>query len=255
MGIECGVPRAVTAVRFMTEGAIIQLPQWLKTPAGEYLLAWEQRHLDQAVADMAAMSVEESLTALKKIFNNAGEGMSKSMQTKVVEPVLKEIMPRLENLDQVGLGYLNLSRSMNTLSGGEVTRVRLASQLSAGLTGVIYILDEPTTGLSFHDVDKLLVVLNKLVDMGNSVLLIEHNLDVIKQADWIIDLGPEGGDRGGEVIAVGTPEQVASIPQSYTGHFLKSHLAEGLASLPASATVPKKKQVAGKRLAPSKKIR
>ncbi len=111
------------------------------------------------------------------------------------------------------------------MSGGEAQRVKLAEQLSKRATGkTIYILDEPTTGLSFADIDKLLQVLNKLVDSGNTVLVIEHNLDVIKQADWICDLGPEGGDGGGSIVAQGTPEQVAMNPGSHTGQFLRSCL-------------------------------
>ncbi|MBX9686275.1 MAG: hypothetical protein K2X27_06205, partial [Candidatus Obscuribacterales bacterium] len=113
-----------------------------------------------------------------------------------------------------------------TLSGGEAQRVKLAEQLSKRSTGkTIYILDEPTTGLSFADVDKLLTVLNKLVDSGNTVVIIEHNLDVIKQADWVIDLGPEGGDGGGTVVAAGTPETLVGVKNSFTGQFLKSYLS------------------------------
>src|SRR5262249_43308481 len=120
---------------------------------------------------------------------------------------------------------MKLGQSATTLSGGEAQRVKLAEQLSRRSTGkTIYILDEPTTGLSFADVDKLLHVLNKLVDGGNTVLIIEHNLDVIKQADWIIDLGPEGGDRGGTVVAVGSPEQIVQVDGSYTGQYLQSLL-------------------------------
>jgi len=118
-----------------------------------------------------------------------------------------------------------LGQSATTLSGGEAQRVKLAEQLSRRSTGkTIFILDEPTTGLSFADVDKLLHVLNRLVDGGNTVLIIEHNLDVIKQADWIIDLGPEGGDRGGTIVAEGTPEQLAAVKESHTGQFLRECL-------------------------------
>jgi excinuclease ABC subunit A len=126
---------------------------------------------------------------------------------------------------EVGLDYVKLGQPATTLSGGEAQRVKLAEQLSKRSTGkTIYILDEPTTGLSFHDVDKLLHVLNRLADSGNTVLIIEHNLDVIKQADWVVDLGPEGGDRGGTVVATGTPEKIASLKQSYTGAYLKHYL-------------------------------
>jgi len=121
----------------------------------------------------------------------------------------------------VGLSYITLGQSATTLSGGEAQRIKLAKELSKRDTGqTLYILDEPTTGLHFHDIRQLLHVLHRLRDHGNSVVVIEHNLDVIKTADWVIDLGPEGGDRGGEVIATGTPEQLASIPGSHTGHFL-----------------------------------
>jgi excinuclease ABC subunit A len=128
---------------------------------------------------------------------------------------------KLETLVEVGLGYIHLGQSATTLSGGEAQRVKLASELSKRDTGrTFYILDEPTTGLHFEDVRLLLRVLHRLVDKGNTVLVIEHNLDVIKTADWIIDLGPEGGARGGEIVAAGTPEQVACVQRSHTGHFL-----------------------------------
>jgi len=134
---------------------------------------------------------------------------------------------KLKTMQAVGLDYIKLGQSATTLSGGEAQRVKLAEQLSKRSTGkTIFILDEPTTGLSFADVDKLLQVLNQLVDSGNTVLIIEHNLDVIKQADWIIDLGPEGGDRGGEVVAVGSPEVLANSPDSFTGQFLRNCLPQ-----------------------------
>ena len=129
---------------------------------------------------------------------------------------------KLQTLYDVGLGYMRLGQPATTLSGGEAQRVKLASELSKGATGrTLYILDEPTTGLHFADVERLLEMLQRLVDGGNTVVVIEHNLDVIKTADWIIDLGPEGGDEGGKIIADGTPEQVAAkADQSYTGRFL-----------------------------------
>lgn len=134
---------------------------------------------------------------------------------------IPQIKRKLETLVEVGLGYIRLGQPATTLSGGEAQRVKLASELSRRATGkTLYILDEPTTGLHFDDVDRLMVVLNKLVDTGNTVLVIEHNLEVIKCADWIIDLGPEGGNRGGEIVAVGTPEQVAKNARSYTGQYL-----------------------------------
>ena len=138
-------------------------------------------------------------------------------------------IPRIKNklatLDEVGLGYIKLGQAATTLSGGEAQRVKLAKELSKRATGrTIYILDEPTTGLHFHDIAKLLEVIQRLVDAGNTIVIIEHNLDVIKTADWVIDLGPEGGDRGGEIIAVGTPEQVAKVTRSYTGQYLRKML-------------------------------
>ncbi len=138
-------------------------------------------------------------------------------------------IPRIKNklatLDEVGLGYIKLGQAATTLSGGEAQRVKLAKELSKRATGrTIYILDEPTTGLHFHDIAKLLEVIQRLVHAGNTIVIIEHNLDVIKTADWIIDLGPEGGDRGGEIIATGTPEQVAKVTRSYTGQYLRKML-------------------------------
>jgi excinuclease ABC subunit A len=129
---------------------------------------------------------------------------------------------RLQTLHDVGLDYMRLGQPATTLSGGEAQRVKLATELSKVATGrTLYILDEPTTGLHTYDIEKLLQVLQRLVDAGNTVLVIEHNLDVIKQADWVLDLGPEGGDAGGEVVAQGTPEEVAETPGSHTGEFLR----------------------------------
>jgi excinuclease ABC subunit A len=134
----------------------------------------------------------------------------------------KQLGRIMQTLIDVGLGYLSLGQPATTLSGGEAQRVKLARELARVQTGrTLYLLDEPTTGLHFGDVKKLLEVLNRLVDNGNTVLVIEHNLDVIKTADWIIDLGPEGGAAGGEIIASGTPEEVAEIARSYTGQFVK----------------------------------
>jgi excinuclease ABC subunit A len=135
---------------------------------------------------------------------------------------------KLQTLADVGLGYLRLGQSATTLSGGEAQRIKLSRELGKRDTGrTLYILDEPTTGLHFHDVKHLLEVLHRLRDAGNTVVVIEHNLDVIKTADWIIDLGPEGGDKGGEVIAAGTPEQIAGCEASHTGRFLRPLLARG----------------------------
>jgi excinuclease ABC subunit A len=136
------------------------------------------------------------------------------------------IARHLRTLVDVGLGYVRLGQPAPTLSGGEAQRVKLAAELQKRATGrTIYVLDEPTTGLHFEDIRKLLVVLHRLVDTGNTVLVIEHNLDVIKTADWLIDMGPEGGSGGGVVVATGTPERVASVPESHTGRFL-AHLLE-----------------------------
>ena len=143
-------------------------------------------------------------------------------------PLLENFPPlaiKLRTLQSVGLGYITLGQSATTLSGGEAQRVKLSRELSKRGTGrTLYILDEPTTGLHFEDVRKLLDVLTRLVDQGNTIVVIEHNLDVIKSADWLIDLGPEGGDGGGRVVAQGTPEQVAKVKNSATGQFLAEML-------------------------------
>ena len=138
---------------------------------------------------------------------------------------MPSIRDKLETLARVGLGYIHLGQQATTLSGGEAQRIKLAKELSRRATGrTLYILDEPTTGLHFHDVAKLLEVLHELVDAGNTVVVIEHNLEVIKTADWIIDMGPEGGDGGGRIVAEGTPEDVAKVKESYTGRYLKDLL-------------------------------
>ena len=132
---------------------------------------------------------------------------------------------KLRTMADVGLGYMKLGQSATTLSGGEAQRVKLTSELAKKGTGrTLYIMDEPTTGLHFDDINKLLGVMNSLVEKGNTLIVIEHNLDVIKNADYVIDMGPEGGDLGGEIIAAGTPEEVAENPKSYTGRFLKKIL-------------------------------
>jgi excinuclease ABC subunit A len=164
----------------------------------------EVRFKGKSIADVLEMSVEEALPFFAKI------------------PKLRR---RLQTLHDVGLDYIKLGQPATTLSGGEAQRVKLSAELSKIATGrTLYILDEPTTGLHFADIEKLLEVLQRLVDAGNTVLVIEHNLDVIKQADWIVDLGPEGGEAGGEIVAVGTPEQVAAVDDSFTGQFLRQVL-------------------------------
>jgi excinuclease ABC subunit A len=140
---------------------------------------------------------------------------------------IPSIFPKLRTLNDVGLGYLRLGQSSTTLSGGEAQRVKLSAELSKKDTGkTFYILDEPTTGLHFEDIRVLLGVLNKLVERGNTVLVIEHNLDVIKVADHIIDIGPEGGFRGGQIVATGTPEEIATVKGSHTGKFLAEELKQ-----------------------------
>ncbi|MDA1038437.1 MAG: excinuclease ABC subunit UvrA [bacterium] len=164
----------------------------------------EVTYNDKSIADVLNMTIEEAEEFFKDI------------------PTVND---RFAKLNEVGLGYLRVGQSAPTLSGGEAQRVKLAAELAKRATGkTLYLLDEPTTGLHFADVKKLIEVLQKLVDKGNTVIVIEHNLDVIKTADWIIDMGPDGGDRGGEVVAVGTPEEISIKPQSYTGMYLKSYL-------------------------------
>ena len=164
----------------------------------------EVKYKGKSIADVLEMTVEEA--------------------AEFYEPV-PSIYNKLKTLVDVGLGYIKLGQSATTLSGGEAQRVKLATELSKRGTGkTVYILDEPTTGLHSYDVDKLVKILARLRDSGNTVIVIEHNLDVIKTADWIVDLGPEGGDKGGTLIACGSPEQVATVAQSYTGQFLKGML-------------------------------
>jgi excinuclease ABC subunit A len=159
------------------------------------------KYKGRSVSDVLEMTVREALAFFEAV------------------PVIRQ---KLRTLDDVGLDYIRLGQAATTLSGGEAQRVKLATELSRRATGrTLYILDEPTTGLHFADIQKLLEVLNRLVDHGNTVVIIEHNLDVVKTADWVIDLGPEGGDEGGRVVAAGTPEVVARVTSSYTGHFLE----------------------------------
>jgi excinuclease ABC subunit A len=160
----------------------------------------EIRFKGKSIADVLDMTVEDAQTFFKAV------------------PAIRE---KMDALVRVGLGYIKVGQQATTLSGGEAQRVKLSKELARRSTGrTLYILDEPTTGLHFEDVRKLLEVLHELVDQGNSVVVIEHNLDVIKTADHIIDIGPEGGDSGGEIVAVGTPEEVAAVKRSYTGKYL-----------------------------------
>jgi len=162
------------------------------------------RYKGRTIADTLAMPVEEAL----RFFEN-----------------IPRIQRRLQTLYDVGLSYITLGQPATELSGGEAQRIKLAKELSKRSTGkTLYILDEPTTGLHAADVHKLLEVLHRLVDTGNTAVVIEHNLDVIKTADWIIDLGPEGGDGGGQVIAAGTPEEIVEVEASYTGKYLRDVL-------------------------------
>jgi excinuclease ABC subunit A len=164
----------------------------------------EVKFRNKSIADVLDMTIEEALSFFENI---------------------PRIRNKLETLNAVGLSYIRLGQPATTLSGGEAQRIKLSKELSRRATGnTLYILDEPTTGLHFEDVRKLLDVLHELVNMGNTVLVIEHNLDVIKSCDWIIDMGPEGGNKGGQVLVEGTPEHVAEHPRSYTGEFLKSML-------------------------------
>ena len=138
---------------------------------------------------------------------------------------IPSIKKKLITLNDVGLGYITLGQSATTLSGGEAQRIKLAKELSKRSTGkTLFVLDEPTTGLHFADIELLLNVLNRLKDQGNTIVVIEHNLDVVKTADWIIDLGPEGGSDGGNIVASGTPEDIAKVDKSFTGQFLNKML-------------------------------
>ena len=166
----------------------------------------EVKYKGKSISDVLDMTVEEAL----KFFEN-----------------IPTIANKLQSLFDVGLSYIKLGQPATELSGGEAQRVKLATELSKRETGkTMYILDEPTTGLHVYDIKKLVAILNRLIGNGNSVVVIEHNLDVIKCADYIIDMGPEGGDEGGTVVVTGTPEEVAKCEKSYTGQFLKKILSE-----------------------------
>jgi excinuclease ABC subunit A len=169
----------------------------------------EVHYKGKSISDVLAMTVEEALTFFDSF------------------PAIKQLLGALHD---VGLSYLELGQSSTTLSGGEAQRVKLATELGKRATGhTLYMLDEPTTGLHFADIDRLLTVLQRLAENGNTIVVIEHNMDVVKCADWIIDLGPEGGERGGRVVAVGTPEAIAAHKGSYTGQYLAAHLRQKVA--------------------------
>lgn len=171
----------------------------------------------------AGKKFKEEILAIKyktkSIFNVLEMTVTEALEFFSDIPQIKQ---KLKTLEEVGLGYIKLGQSAITFSGGEAQRIKLATELSRRSTGkTLYILDEPTTGLHFHDIEKLLKVLNMLVDAGNTVLVIEHNLEVIRSVDWVIDLGPDGGDGGGEIVATGTPAEVAEVRDSFTGCYLK----------------------------------
>jgi excinuclease ABC subunit A len=185
--------------------------------------ALEIHYKGKNIADVLDMTVEEALSFFANV---------------------PSIYNKMKTLNDVGLGYMRLGQPATTLSGGEAQRVKLATELARRATGrTMYILDEPTTGLHFADVDRLLQVLQRLVDAGNSIVVIEHNMEVIKCADWIIDLGPEGGEAGGEVIAQGTPEDVAENEHSFTGYFLKRMFIEEAAFANTRPQVPVNQQI------------
>ena len=172
---------------------------------------------------------------------------------ELFQPV-PSIARKLETLMDVGLSYIKLGQSATTLSGGEAQRVKLSKELSRRDTGcTLYILDEPTTGLHFHDIEHLLAVLHKLRDEGNTIVVIEHNLDVIKTADWVVDLGPEGGHRGGRILATGTPEEIAAHPESHTGRFLAKLLPAARAPKPTKPAAVARPDVLPPRKSATKK--
>ena len=169
-----------------------------------YLTSLMVRYKGKSIADVLDMTINQAVDFFENVPN---------------------IRQKIATIQQVGLGYIKLGQPSSTLSGGESQRVKLASELSKKDTGkTLYILDEPTTGLHFADVHKLIDILQRLTDGGNTVIVIEHNLDVIKNADYLIDLGPEGGEGGGTIVACGTPEEVALVPESFTGQYVRNYL-------------------------------
>jgi excinuclease ABC subunit A len=175
-----------------------------------------------SIADVLALAIEDALPVLEDI------------------PTVRN---KLQTLVDVGLGYIHLGQAATTLSGGEAQRMKLARELSKRQTGkTLYLLDEPTTGLHFDDVRKLLDVLHKLTDLGNTVLIIEHNLDVIRNADWIVDMGPEGGEAGGQIVAEGTPAQIAAVAASHTGSFLARYIQPAAVPAPVGRGKGRRKE-------------
>ena len=173
----------------------------------------EVRYHEKSVNDILELSVDEAIAFFEMHARKTAE---------------KKIIQKLLPLQEVGLGYVSLGQSSSTLSGGEAQRIKLASFIGKGQSsengGTFFLFDEPTTGLHTHDIRKLMASFNKLIDLGHTILVIEHNLEVIKQADWIIDLGPDGGDRGGKVVFEGTPEKIVDCKESFTGQYLKKQI-------------------------------
>lgn len=198
------------------------------------------------IADIAGLSVDEDLELIKKQAQKVDKISSSEMKTKITDTILKQLGPRLSNLSQVGLGYLSLDRAVNTLSGGEVTRVRLASQLSSGLTGVIYILDEPSVGLHSRDNDKLIATLKYLRDLGNSVIVVEHDAAMMAAADYVIDVGPGAGIYGGKIVATGTFAQIKNNKNSLTGAYLSGKESIYVPEKPSKAKMAAKEKNKGK---------
>ena len=205
-------------VRARVDTELVDIAEFLKRDES---LARYENHSIEVVIDRLVRrdGIERRLTDSLETALKLADGVAEAVDFFINQPAIARYM---QTLVDVGLGYVRLGQPAPTLSGGEAQRVKLSAELAKRSTGhTIYLLDEPTTGLHFEDVRRLLTVLSRLVDQGNTVLVIEHNLDVIKTADWVIDLGPEGGNGGGLIVGEGPPEHIASLPASHTGHFLK----------------------------------
>ena len=196
------------------------------------------------IAEVAAMDIEESLEFFKGIL---GKNIKTDKKDSIIIPIIKELYQRVDNLERVGLRYLSVDRAMNTLSGGEVTRVRLATQLTSGLTGVVYILDEPSVGLHPRDNQKLIETLKYLRDLGNTVIVVEHDAAIMKEADYLVDVGPGAGVYGGEIVAKGTLPEIKKNKQSLTGEYLTGRLQVGCDLKRNQETDKKRKIVADKK--------